>query len=223
MDPGYKERSKKAAVIVAHPDDETLWAGGMILTQPAWNWFITSLCRASDQDRAPRFFQALKVFGAAGNMSDLDDGPEQEPLSESMIQETILARLPLEHFDLIISHSPAGEYTRHLRHEEIGRAVIKLWHLGKISAEELWIFAYEDGGKQYRPRPIKSAHIYYILPEKIWQKKYGIITSIYGFEKSGFEAETTPRAEAFWKFSNSLDANQWVEKKVFHHESTTAI
>lgn len=223
MDTGYKEGSRKAAVIVAHPDDETLWAGGTILSQPAWNWFIATLCRASDGDRAPRFFQALKAFGANGKMSDLDDGPNQDPLAEEEIQKTILELLPREQFDLIISHNPAGEYTRHLRHEEIGKAVITLWHLGKISTSELWTFAYEDRGKQYLPRPIKTAHIFRSLPESIWQKKYSIITSIYGFEKNGFEAETTPRAEAFWKFTNSLDAQQWLDKKVFHHESSTAI
>ena len=223
MDAAYKEEPKTVAVIVAHPDDETLWAGGMILRQPAWNWFIATLCRASDRDRAPRFFQALKVFGANGKMGDLDDGPEQNPLADNEIQATILELLPQQHFDLIISHNPAGEYTRHLRHEEIGRAVITLWHLGKISTDELWTFAYEDRGRQYLPRPIKTAHIYQSLPEQIWQKKYHLITSIYGFEKNGFEAETTPRAEAFWKFTNSLDAQEWLDKKVFQHESSTAI
>jgi LmbE family N-acetylglucosaminyl deacetylase len=223
MDTGYKEGSKRVAVIVAHPDDETLWAGGTILRHPAWSWFIATLCRASDGDRAPKFFHALKTFGANGKMSDLDDGPEQKPLAENEIQKTILELLPPEHFDLIISHNPAGEYTRHLRHEEIGKAVITLWHLGKISTSELWTFAYQDRGKQYLPRPIKTAHIFRSLPEKIWQKKYSIITSIYGFEKNGFEAETTPRAEAFWKFTNSLDAQQWLDKKVFHHESSIAL
>ena len=223
IDMGHQEKLVKAAVIVAHPDDETLWAGGTILSQPDWNWFIVTLCRASDADRAPKFFRALKALGADGKMSDLDDGPEQKPLAEDEIQDAILQLLPQKHFDLIVSHSPAGEYTRHRRHEEIGKAVITLWYLEKISASELWVFAYEDGDKQYLPRPIKTAHIYQALPENIWQKKYGIITSTYGFETNGFEAETTPRAEAFWKFTNSMDARQWLEKKVFHYESSTAL
>lgn len=143
-------------------------------------------------------------------MGDLDDSPEQKPLAETEVQRTILQLLPRTHFDLIIAHNPAGEYTRHLRHEEIGRAVITLWHTGKLSAPELWIFAYEDGNKQYLPRPINTAHIYHILPERTWQRKYKIITATYGFEKNGFEAETTPRAEAFWQFTNSMDARQWL-------------
>lgn len=217
------EKPKEVAVIVAHPDDETLWAGGTILSQTSWRCSIVTLCRASDPDRAPRFFQAVKALRADGQMGDLDDGPEQVPLAEDMLQKTILQLLPRKHFDLVISHSPAGEYTRHRRHEEIGKAVITLWHKRKIRANELWTFAYEDGGKQYRPRPIKTATIYRALSEVIWRKKYEIITTIYGFSPNGFEAETTPRAEAFWQFMDSVKAKQWLDDKVFHHESSIAV
>jgi len=218
-----REKSKTVAVVVAHPDDETLWAGGTILSQPSWRCFIITLCRASDGDRAPKFFRALGRLGAEGKMGDLDDGPEQVPLTEDELDETILGLLPQTHFDLIISHNPAGEYTRHRRHEEIGRAVIRLWQAGKLSTNELWIFAYEDGGKLYLPRPVKKASIYTILPEEIWQKKYSLITETYGFEKNGFEAETTPRAEAFWRFTNSTNAHNWLENKGFQHESSNPV
>lgn len=203
-----KRKSKIVAIIVAHLDDETLWAGETILSHPSWDWFIITLCRASDKDRAPRFFQALKELGSRGKMSDLDDSPELAPLDENEIQEMILQLLPMQHFDIIISHNPAGEYTRHIRHEEIGEAVIKLWLAGRISAHELWAFAYEDGGKQYLPKPVKTANIYHLLPEKTWQKKYKIITETYGFKENSFEAETTTRAESFWQMMNPSDARQ---------------
>src|SRR5450759_1179066 len=186
-----KLNSKAVAVIVAHPDDETLWTGGTILSHPSWQCFIVCLCRGSDKDRAPKFLKALQVLGSEGIMGDLDDGPEQKPLDENELEHAILQLLPSMHFDLIISHNPNGEYTRHVRHEEISKAVIKLWHAGKISANELWTFAYEDGDKEYYPRPIETATVCRILTERIWLKKYSIITEIYGFEKTSFEAETT--------------------------------
>lgn len=224
MNTRYKnKKSKVVAVIVAHPDDETLWAGGTILSQPSWRCFIVTLCRGSDTDRAPKFFRAIRALGAEGAMGDLDDSPEQIPLAENQLQEAVLQLLPESHFDLILSHSPAGEYTRHRRHEEIGRAVIRLWHEGKFSADELWTFAYEDGGKQYFPQPLKAAPIYRVLPEDIWQKKYRIITETYGFQENGFEAKTTPRAEAFWQFTNSMVAHQWLENKLFQNESSDSI
>jgi LmbE family N-acetylglucosaminyl deacetylase len=214
---------RSAAVIVAHPDDETLWTGGMILMHPDWNWFILSLCRGSDPDRAPRFFNALKRFGAEGKMDDLDDGVGQTSLENDEIEAAILHSLPSPRFDLIVTHSPAGEYTRHRRHEETGEAVIRLWHAGRIETDELWMFAYEDQGKQSLPRPIRSAHIYRELPGEIWSRKYELITRTYGFHEDGFEARTTPRAEAFWRFTSSKDAQQWLTDKVFQHESFTAL
>jgi LmbE family N-acetylglucosaminyl deacetylase len=205
-------KTRAVAVIVAHPDDETLWAGGTILSQPTWNWFIVSLCRGSDKDRAPKFFKVLQILGADGNMGDLDDGPEQNPLDEDELEHSILKLLPTDHFDLIISHSPDGEYTRHLRHEETGKAVIRLWHSGKLSSNELWTFAYEDGGKKYYPRSIETATASYIIPESVWLRKYSIITETYGFGKTSFEAETTPRIESFWQFSTPDDAQKWLKQ-----------
>jgi hypothetical protein len=145
-------------------------------------------------------------------MGDLDDGPDQIPLDEKEVEQTILDLLPLKHFDLILTHNPTGEYTRHIRHEEAGKAVIKLWNVGKISANRLWTFAYEDGNKKYYPKPVETATIYHILTRRIWSRKFSIITETYGFEKNSFEAETTPRAESFWQFSDPIDAKKWLKQ-----------
>jgi LmbE family N-acetylglucosaminyl deacetylase len=194
-------RNTQCAVIVAHPDDETLWAGGLILMHPEVRWTIVSICRKSDADRAPRFFRALEEFNAAGFMADLDDGPEQKPLKTEEIRETIIELLPSDRYDLVITHSKSGEYTRHLRHEETAEAVFELWHSGKLYAEQFWMFAYEDGGHLYLPRAIEHADLQIKLTDEIWQKKYNIITGIYGFSKDSFEARTTPKKEAFWSRS----------------------
>jgi LmbE family N-acetylglucosaminyl deacetylase len=199
-------KKKEVAIIVAHPDDETLWAGGVILKHSDWNPYVVCLCRKSDPDRAPKFFKALQMLNADGQIGDLDDSPEQLPLNENELDETILELLPSGPFDLIISHSPAGEYTRHIRHEETGRAVIRLWKNGRVDSSELWNFAYEDGNRGYYPRPVKSADINFPLSSEIWKKKYSIITETYGFEKNSFEAMTTPRSESFWQFNNFLEA-----------------
>ncbi len=205
--------SKKVAILVAHPDDETLWAGGTIMCNPTWQCFIVSLCRVSDTERAQKFFNALKALNSKGIMGDLDDGPDQNVLDEKEVESAIISLLPFEHYDLIISHNPSGEYTRHLRHEEVGKAVIKLWHSGKVSTDELWSFAYEDGNKKYYPRSEKNADIFLTLTEQIWLMKYRLITETYGFEKNSWEAETTPRSESFWKFTDPYYALRWLENK----------
>ena len=203
---------KSVAVIVAHPDDETLWAGGTILSHPSWQWFIVCLSRVNDEDRSTKFYNALKILKSEGIMGDLDDGPEQKPLGENEVEQAIINLLPAKHFDLIISHNPGGEYTKHRRHEEVGKAVIKLWDDGKISTGELWAFAYTDDNKKHHPVAVENANRYRTLMKRIWQRKYRIITETYGFEKNGFEAETTPRAESFWQFTDPVAAKEWLNK-----------
>lgn len=204
---------KNIAVIVAHPDDETLWCGGTMLLNPNNNWFVACLCRKNDTERSPKFKMALTVYNAKGSMGNLDDGPEQLPLDKKEVKKAILKLLPKQDFDLILAHSPFGEYTRHLRHEEIGRAVIELWSDKKIAAKELWTFAFEDGNKKYYPQAIEAATIHHKLPKGIWEEKYRIITEVYGFERKGFEAKTTPKKEAFWKFKIPTDAQKWLEQE----------
>jgi LmbE family N-acetylglucosaminyl deacetylase len=195
--PGYIRENSKCAVIVAHPDDETLWAGGLMLMHPDVEWTVVTICRRSDPDRAPKFLRALKELNATGLMADLDDGPEQRPLNHDEVRKTIRMLLPSERFDLMITHGPSGEYTRHLRHEETAKAVLALWKEDRLPAEQLWTFAYEDGNRRYLPRAVEQADLLIELPDEIWQKKYSIITNIYGFSQNSWEARTTPRQEAF--------------------------
>ena len=194
---------KNAAVVVAHPDDETLWTGGTILMLPEVQWTILTLCRKSDADRSPKFYKAMKILRAKGIMGDLEDGPEQIPLDCNEAQCAIIKLLPCFSFDLIITNGPKGEYTRHRRHEETGKAVTALWENGKLSAREIWRFAYEDGDGKYLPKAVQDADLKIKLPNKVWQKKYDIITKIYGFGPDSFEAKTTPQKESFWCFKSN--------------------
>lgn len=130
--------ARTAACIVAHPDDETLWVGGAILLNPQIRWTIISLCRKNDKERSTKFFKVIKEYKAGGVMGDLDDGPEQKPLDKKIMKQAIMDLLPKSVFDIIITHSTAGEYTRHLRHEEIGTACVELFGSGKLAARRLW-------------------------------------------------------------------------------------
>jgi LmbE family N-acetylglucosaminyl deacetylase len=116
--------------MVAHPDDETLWAGGTLLMHPEWQRSIFTLCRGGDADRAPKFRQALERLGAVGDMADLEDTPEQAPLAGALVRETVAALLGETSYDMLLTHSPDGEYTRHRRHGEVFAAVADLWRAG---------------------------------------------------------------------------------------------
>ncbi len=186
------------AVIVAHPDDETLWAGGTLLMHPDSCWTIVTLTRRSDPDRAPKFQKALEHYVAKGIMGDLDDGPDQKPLRTVEVEDAIVELLPSHRYDLILTHSLWGEYTRHRRHEEVGRAVMALRESQRLSTGDIWMFAYDDDDGRHLPRPAANSDVHVRLPQEIWEHKYRIITDVYGFASDSFEARTTPREEAFW-------------------------
>ncbi len=199
--PGVAD-ARSVVVVVAHPDDETLWAGGLMLSRPSWSPTIISLCRASDPDRAPKFQIACRRLGAVEcRLGDLDDGPDQVPLPLPLIEESVLSLLPRRDFDLLITHSPEGEYTRHLRHEETARAVARLWADGRISPARVWMFAYEDSGRTKPPEAIPDADLHLRLPEEIFLRKYALITEVYGFDFESWEARAVPRIEGFWELT----------------------
>jgi LmbE family N-acetylglucosaminyl deacetylase len=206
-----KDASKAAAaVVVAHPDDEVLWAGGAILARPAWEWTIVTLCRRGDPDRAPRFRRALERLGASGAMDDLDDGPEQTPLDAHTVEGSVQALVGERRWDVVFTHGPFGEYTRHRRHEEVSRAVTALWARGVLHAGEVRLFAYEDGGRRYLPRPVVGAHEVVRLAPATWRAKRALVEDVYGFATDSWEARVTPRTEAFWRFSTPGAYRAWL-------------
>jgi LmbE family N-acetylglucosaminyl deacetylase len=195
-----------AAVVVAHPDDETLWCGGYILTHPEFLWRIVTLCRGMDTDRAPKFRQVLKRFGAEGEMANLDDGPDQVALPIGQVEGTIAHLLDGNNYDLILTHGPHGEYTQHRRHAECCRAVVELWRSGAVDTKRLWMFAYEDGGRAYLPHVHQDADRRDVLSDDIWAEKRRLIMDLYGFGPDSWEAQTTPRHEGFWCFDSAQEA-----------------
>jgi LmbE family N-acetylglucosaminyl deacetylase len=186
------------AVIVAHPDDETLWAGGTMLMHPDSCWTVVTLTGKSDPDRAPEFRRALESFNARGIMGDLDAGPEQKPLRAVDVQDVIMDLLPSDRLDLILTHGPWGECASHKRHGEVSKAVMALRESEQLRTREIWMFAYDDKGGKRLPQPLTDADVYIRLPEEVWKEKYRIITEVYGFAADSFEAKATPKDEAFW-------------------------
>ena len=211
MDSVPSEKAR-VAVLVAHPDDETLWCGGLLLLHPEWDLFVAALCRGGDRDRAPKFFKVLDRLGADGAMADLDDGPQQVPLEEAVVRETLLSLMPGRAWDIVLTHGLQGEYTRHLRHEGVSRAVLNLCADGVLRAGALWLFAYEDGDRKYFPRAREDADIQLALPDDTWRAKYSLVTEAYGFAPESWEAGVTPRVEAFTRLTSPTEARKLLEE-----------
>ncbi|HNQ78531.1 MAG TPA: PIG-L family deacetylase [Acidobacteriota bacterium] len=188
---------KKVLVAVAHPDDETLWCGGTLLVNSGWDKTVFALTRKSDPDRAPRFSRACRELGARGLIADLDDGPEQKPLAYDQYKNAFIENLKVRDFDIVITHAPFGEYTRHLRHEELSQALSFMLFEGVLSSREVWFFWYSDEGGRELPSARNDCDLVISLDDEGFLRKSSLLFDIYGFSRESWEGRALPRDEGF--------------------------
>jgi LmbE family N-acetylglucosaminyl deacetylase len=198
-----QEITKTVAIIVTHPDEETLWAGGTILNHPSWKCFVVCLSKANDPELAPRFYNALKLLKSEGVMGNFDELTHKKTVNEKELERNIIQLLPDTRFDIIITHNSFNGNSDNQQHQSVNKCVIKLWKEGIIAADELWTFANEDGNMKYYPNSIEQPQVLEQLPHHIWKRKYNIITRIFGFNEKSEVAKITTENEAFWKFKGS--------------------
>ncbi|MBU0662411.1 PIG-L family deacetylase [Candidatus Micrarchaeota archaeon] len=185
-----------ALVIVAHPDDETIWMGGTIIRNKGWDWTILSLCRCDDRDRAPRFAKACKILGAKAIMSDLDDENPEKPLPTSEIKKRIKKLLARKEFDFIFTHGKNGEYG-HNRHIEAARAVEEMIASRELKCSELRSFAYKKQRTPFMCVPSARAGVTTRLSRREAAMKRYLIKEVYNFDKGSFELLSSSDVEAF--------------------------
>ena len=97
---------KNAVVIVAHPDDESLWCGAHIYR---YSWPVLCCCvPEKDPERCGHFFDACNVLCVRGAIIHVSAIPEM-----------------VKGFDAVITHNELGEYG-HKFHKEINHRVLSL-------------------------------------------------------------------------------------------------
>lgn len=110
----------KAAVVACHPDDESLFFAGIVLSNPQIDWsiFCCTIPRA-DPIRASKFASACRALGASGFVLPTIEPDASKPL-------THLHDLDLDEFEIVVTHNDVGEYG-HVQHVSVHDYVKSKW------------------------------------------------------------------------------------------------
>jgi len=186
-------------VIVAHPDDETIWMGGKILREKGWEWTVLSLCRKDDIDRKPKFFSVMKELNVRGFISDLEDDHPEQKLAD--LEEVVRRIEPVAHdkkFDAVFTHGANGEYG-HNRHIETHNAVNRMIEGGLLACKELFVFDYVRKENPFRCEINPKAPLKLELTRAEHERKKYLIAKVYGFSENSFECISCCATEGFRK------------------------
>lgn len=200
---GDNQEKKEILVIIAHPDDETIWMGGTLLKikeKQDSNVTLICLSRRNDPDRYPKFRKACEILGVKGYIFDLDDAEEGEykNVSSQQIINTILKITKDNIYTTLYTHNKNGEYG-HRRHIETHNAIQEMQSRGLLFAEEVYFFSYKKVENKYQGYAIHNSNADKLikLGKSYLNMKKKIIQNIYGYKKGGFEEESCRATEAF--------------------------
>lgn len=187
----------KNLMIVAHPDDETLWGGAHLLTD---DYLVVCITCGPDKTRVKEFEEVMKltndqyimlgfpdkVFGIRSNWQE----------EEARIYKYIRQIINLKDWNIIVTHNPNGEYG-HIHHKKTNKIVTKAYDDSKNSSH-LYYF-----GKYYSKKSY----------EKLDEKPEFIQTDLYDVKVN--KLIEVYKSQSFIKdmFSQMFAHEEWIEYK----------
>jgi len=115
-------------LVVAHPDDEVLWAGLNLLSQPGW--FVVCSTHLNDPVRSREFFSTMSFCNVTRYvMFDVkdeytDEDARADELYDGSLFDGTLKKLAKHSWKLVLTHNAEGEYG-HKHHAKVHRMVKK--------------------------------------------------------------------------------------------------
>lgn len=177
-----KEKIKdiQNVMIVAHPDDETLWAGDHIRKN---KYLIVCLTNEDNSTRKKEFMKAMELTGNYGIILNYPDNPKHIKSNwkkvKGSIRKDIEYVLNYKKWSSIVTHNPDGEYG-HIQHKFTSMLVTN--ECAKLNnTDKLYYFE-----KFYKPKYILEKNPRETLNEQDIQMKKHLMNSIYLSQKYAY-------------------------------------
>ena len=135
----YNANLYKKVMIVAHPDDETLWGGANLVRE---NYFVVCLTNGYNQERANDFRGLLKFTNNSGiilDYPDIEDNIIDDWVDvENGIIKDLSTILNYQNWDKIVTHGPDGT-TGHFHHKKINQYVVKFIFIKRLKIKFVFL------------------------------------------------------------------------------------
>lgn len=187
-------------MIVAHPDDETLWGGHHLLTG---KWFVLCVTNEFDETRRNEFYKAMNEsnnYGVIMAYPDVywvtENGKKVRYKYEwddcyDLIQQQINYVVNLKDWKTIATHNPEGD-TGHRHHKKIDKMVTDVCKASN-KYDDLYYF-----GKYYTEDQINKLGIISNLSKEDIEKKQNLMLNNYQSQK-------------YWLHNPMIPIEKWIK------------
>lgn len=128
--PPWPNTPQKALLLVAHPDDEALFTGGLLLNYTEWDWHVWHMtgtpARRAQAEEAYKMYRAEGVYITSRNFEFED---RYRP-SDLRLWLAALAKEDCTSWDIVFTHNARGEYGHHHH--------VWLNHIAHVLYENVW-------------------------------------------------------------------------------------
>lgn len=147
-------------MIVAHPDDETLWGGSHLIED---EYLVVCITHGWNANRRTAFIDTMKKTNDKYLILDYPDARKQFPdgsyetdllsTCRAALQKDIEKIISYKKWKQVITHNPFGEYGKY-HHQQVSKSVTNAFNKYCKSGSELWYF-----GRYYKPENIPGEQI----------------------------------------------------------------
>ena len=173
-----KNSKTNKLMIVAHPDDETLWGGAHLAEG---GYFVICITRGYDEERSAEFCKVLKESGNEGIILKypdkvLDKRDDWDRVDEK-IKKDVENVLKIKDWEMIVTHNKDGEYGH--RHHIMLNKIVRFEAEKTSKSNSLFYF-----GKYYSKKELDSKDINLTKIEKDKLDKKEELLKNYASQKS---------------------------------------